>query len=159
MIDLKPVPRGANSYCGPAAIAALTGLTTGEAARQIRRLTGQRYVKGADIGSVLGVLRRNGIASDLLLPPSRSPRNIQYAAYDRVLNLWDSPKTIGQLCSGAFDTLRHDYPAYLVLVTMHYIVVSGDRFVDNHHREPLHVVRMPNKRRRIVRLVGCRRKD
>lgn len=36
-----------NSYCGPSVISALTDLTTGEAARLIRKQTGRKMVKGS----------------------------------------------------------------------------------------------------------------
>ena len=33
-----------NNYCGPAVISAVTGMTTGEAARLIRHVSGQKMV-------------------------------------------------------------------------------------------------------------------
>ncbi len=42
---LKPI-RGRNTFCGPAALATITGLTTDEIARRVRILTGRRSIKG-----------------------------------------------------------------------------------------------------------------
>ena len=36
-----------NGYCGPSVISAVTDLTTGEAARLIRKQTGRKMVKGS----------------------------------------------------------------------------------------------------------------
>ena len=49
MIKIKAVNNSTsdvNNYCGPAVISAVTGMTTGEAARLIRHVSGQKMVKG-----------------------------------------------------------------------------------------------------------------
>lgn len=47
---------GKNRYCGPGALAMLTGCSTDEAARLIRQNSGQLYVKGAANKDVLAAL-------------------------------------------------------------------------------------------------------
>jgi hypothetical protein len=60
-ITIRPVNHGPknkdrNRYCGPSAISALTGCTTGEAAYLIRHLTGKKMVAGTTDGQVLKAL-------------------------------------------------------------------------------------------------------
>ena len=53
-----------NRYCGPSAISALTDLTTGEAARLIRKQTGRKVVRGAYTHEVLNALAACNIKAD-----------------------------------------------------------------------------------------------
>lgn len=51
MLRIKAVNHGSksydkNRYCGPSAISAVTGLTTGEAARLLRKVSGRSCIKG-----------------------------------------------------------------------------------------------------------------
>ena len=46
-----------NRYCGPAVISALTSLTTGEAARLIRKQNGRDTIRGSYTYEVLDALR------------------------------------------------------------------------------------------------------
>lgn len=45
-MNLRPVNSKGNSYCGPAVISAVTGISTDEAARVIRETSGVRAVRG-----------------------------------------------------------------------------------------------------------------
>jgi len=49
-----------NEYCGPAALAALTGLSTGAAAALLRQVSGARAIRGTPVRSMIGALRREG---------------------------------------------------------------------------------------------------
>jgi hypothetical protein len=49
--------QGTNRYCGPAAIALLTGVTTDDAARVARRVSGRRYIKGMHNRDMVASLR------------------------------------------------------------------------------------------------------
>lgn len=55
---------GKNRYCGPAAISAITGASTDDAAYAIRQRSGQRFVKGAAIPYVIAALRDSGVFAD-----------------------------------------------------------------------------------------------
>ena len=46
-----------NRYCGPAVISAVTGMNTGEAARLIRSISGQKAVKWAFTTHLLRALQ------------------------------------------------------------------------------------------------------
>lgn len=50
-----------NRFCGPSVISSVTGVTTGEAARLIRKQTGARKVTGTYTGEVLNALAQFGI--------------------------------------------------------------------------------------------------
>lgn len=50
-----------NRYCGPSAISAVTGLTTGEAARLIRSITGKASVKGTHASELIGAFAKCNI--------------------------------------------------------------------------------------------------
>lgn len=52
-----------------------------------------------------------------------------------------------RISSRAYRSLPH-----IVLVTGHFVAVSGHWFVDTKHREPIPVRKAPNKRRRVVRV-------
>jgi hypothetical protein len=50
-----------NRYCGPAVISALTGMTTAEAARLLRHVTGKRAITGVRTSHLLKALKMCGI--------------------------------------------------------------------------------------------------
>lgn len=50
-----------NRYCGPSAISAVTGLTTGESARLIRSVTGKASVKGTHASELIGAFAKCNI--------------------------------------------------------------------------------------------------
>lgn len=61
-MKIRPVNRqNGNRYCGPAAISALTGCTTDDAATVIRSISGQTFVKGAETGHVCQALEAFGL--------------------------------------------------------------------------------------------------
>ena len=65
-MKIKPVTHistDRNRYCGPAVISAVTGMNSGEAARLIRSVSGQRAVRGAFTTHVRRALTLCGIQS------------------------------------------------------------------------------------------------
>jgi len=64
-LKLKAITDGKdkNRYCGPSVISALTDLTTGEAARLIRKQSGRKTIKGTYIREVREALRACNIVS------------------------------------------------------------------------------------------------
>ena len=63
-LKLRPVNHAkgdTNRYCGPSAISAVTGMTSGEAARLLRSVTGRTAIKGASSASVCSALARCGV--------------------------------------------------------------------------------------------------
>ncbi len=57
---LPTAGRGHNRYCGPAALAAITGLSTGEAAKLLREISGKAYIKGTAVSTMLAALNQCG---------------------------------------------------------------------------------------------------
>jgi len=82
-INIKSVNHGTtradkNRYCGPSVISAVTGMTTGEAARLIRHVGGRKSVKGSYVSEVTRALEMCNIKStyknfDLKLGRSKGP--------------------------------------------------------------------------------------
>ena len=67
-LKIKPVNHGAvkadkNRYCGPSVISAITGMTSGEAARLIRHVGGRKSIKGSTTWEVKRSLDLCGIES------------------------------------------------------------------------------------------------
>ena len=68
-VNIKSVNHGntaadRNRYCGPAVISAVTGMTTGEAARLIRHVGGRKSIKGSTSWEVKRSLELCGIESN-----------------------------------------------------------------------------------------------
>jgi len=69
-LKIKPVNHGTtkadrNNYCGPSVISAITGMTTGEASRLIRSVSGVKSVKGSSTSQVRKSLRECNIDAQL----------------------------------------------------------------------------------------------
>ena len=67
-LKIKPINHGVtkadrNRYCGPSVISAITGMTTGEAARLIRHVGGRKSIKGSSTWEVKRSLDLCGIKS------------------------------------------------------------------------------------------------
>jgi hypothetical protein len=121
------------AFCGPTAIAALTGLSTAEVERVVlryRRLCLEpqprgwlRTVKGMRAGEISGVLASLGYRvvehTELGDPPPRSSKKV--CVYPTFAS-W----------------LRYKEPGlWLVSITGHFMAVNGDWFCDTRHRLPI----------------------
>lgn len=67
---------GYNSWCGPAALAIVLGLTTDEAARRIREKSGQKMVKSSKPTHILSVLKDAGWKVIHMPPYIKSIKNL-----------------------------------------------------------------------------------
>lgn len=103
---LHQVKRDTNKFCGPAAISAIAGIWTSEAAALLRELTGKRSIKGTYAHEVLIVLC-----------------NLGYSCCEiEVLE----DETLGQW----LKTFPRDYNRlYLIAAAHHWQVVSLDKYV------------------------------
>tara|TARA_R100000458_G_C8218551_1_gene203669 strand:+ start:127 stop:969 length:843 start_codon:yes stop_codon:yes gene_type:complete len=113
-ITLHP-HRGKNRWCGPGAIAILTGVTTDDASRMIRAITGKRSCTGTPTTVLREVLRQCGIESH--------PHNYLDTQKRPTLNQWVEQ---GNSQGGT----------YLVVAGNHFQILTGDLFVDNQVKEP-----------------------
>lgn len=122
------VVKGNNRFCGPAAVASLTGLTTDEASRLIRRFSGKSRTMGVRSLHMIQALRSTGIKVGARRTVFGAP----------TLKQWTS--TIEPGC-------------YLVTVTNHYMVVRVTKttiqVVDSFNKEPTRIQDVKGIRRRV----------
>ena len=120
---------GPNRYCGPGALAILTGLDTGDTARVLREVTGKRAICGVWWPAMLAASARLG----LRLTP-------RFVAGDR------RPQTLEQFAAGCTRGA-----VYLVLVTGHYTVLADGEACDNCTIYPTALARYRKRRARVRR--------
>ena len=133
-----------NRYCGPAAISAVTGQTTGEVARLIRKYTGRSRVTGTGPSDLRAVFRNVQIDMQV--------------HYDSWLYWTAKFKHNGQaptLAAWLKKTrpIRKSADIFLILTTNHWQVVQGNRIVCSQLGEPTRVSSNRVKRRQRVRQV------
>ena len=110
-MKIKPVTHistDRNRYCGPAVISAVTGMNSGEAARLIRSVSGQRAVRGAHTTHVRRAMKLCGIQS---IYRSCTPK-ITLAAWLRESK---DMRTTGRV--------------FLVVAGLHFQLIEGRRYV------------------------------
>jgi len=120
-LRIKPVNHGSskrdkNRFCGPAVISAITGMTTGEAAAQLRRVTGRRMITGTGTTEVMDVLNMNGIRM----------RDVRHY-WDVKFNRTDGVTLAGWLKASVKD--RNAKSVFLVVAGWHWQLVQGRRYV------------------------------
>lgn len=111
-----------NQYCGPSAISALTGMSSGQAARLLRYVSGKRSIKGSSTGSVQRALAMCGVRTNLM------PVKVEYFT-----NKKGQRKTRGidSLASWLKKTvkLRTTGRVFLLVAGNHWQIISGRRYV------------------------------
>ena len=115
-----------NNYCGPAVISAVTGMTTGEAARLIRHVSGQKMVKGSHTFHVLRALSLCNI------------QNVKTTVVTR--------PTLAQWLKGSKD-IRTSGRVFLIVAGHHFQLVEGRRYVCGRTRDIVSVRSKLVKRR------------
>ena len=128
-MKIKPVTHistDQNRYCGPSAISAVTGMNSGEAARLIRSVSGQRAVRGAFTTHVRRALTLCGIQSIR----QRCTPKITLAAWLRESK---SSRTTGRV--------------FLVVAGNHFQLVEGRRYVCGRTRDIVSIKDKQVKRR------------
>lgn len=111
-----------NRYCGPAAIAALTGISTGQAAAMIRDVSNRPWVKGTSTNQMLDVLSSLGL---------EVADSVTYYPMTRVtLRRWASEFWTGGLA--------------LVEAMNHWWAMDSGYFVDSWNRMPTPVSELHN---------------
>lgn len=123
-MKIKPI-HGKNRYCGPAAISAITGASTDDAAWAIRQESGQRAVKGSYCHHVRSALRKAGVES--------RNRYVAGSATGYTFAQWRR----------ASKTQRKAGVLFLVVAGNHYQIVSGRRATCGRLRE---IVSIADKR-------------
>ena len=118
-----------NRYCGPAVISAVTGMTTGEAARLIRHVSGQRKVTGSHTFHVLRALALCNIHNRKM--------TVRTAFSALTLNQW---------LKGSKD-MRTSGRVFLIVAGNHFQLVEGRRYVCGRTRDIVSVRSKLVKRR------------
>jgi hypothetical protein len=127
-----------NTYCGPAAISAVTGCTTAEAAAVLRDITGRKAIKACWTREILTALRRLGWHATLVSHEIERPTIARYIREGR----------------------HEDVRAQIILMTGHFIAVSGCWWTDNSPgRGVKHVNDLPWSRRRVREVITIWRKN
>jgi hypothetical protein len=111
-----------NGFCGPSAVSALTGMSSGEAARLLRHVTGKRSIKGTSTGAVRRALNMCGI--QLVMRKTRLKFFINKKG-ERVAQGEDSvaawlKRTVADRTPGR---------VFLLVAGNHWQVISGRRYV------------------------------
>jgi hypothetical protein len=120
--DVSHADNDKNRFCGPSAISALTGMSSGEAARLLRHVTGLRSIKGSDTGPVRRALLMCGIHTSQHYVPTESYKNKK-----------GKIKTRGVMSLAAWFKksvrIRTTGRVFLIVAGNHWQVVTGRRFV------------------------------
>ena len=130
-LELREIKDGKdkNRYCGPSVISAVTDLTTGEAARLIRKQSGRKAIRGSYSYEVLDALRAC---------------NIQARRWEKPgvrLNRKTGPTLAGWLKMSKED--RTPGRVFLIVAGWHWQIVSGRRYTCGRIRE---IVSIKDKR-------------
>lgn len=126
-VSLHPI-KGRNRYCGPAAMAAVLGVTTDHAARVIRGLTGERWIKGVSVQHLTAAMEQLGVR----------------VRYTRIDASYES------LADWLRNNLRLFQSAHLILHfgvngDAHYGTISGGMYQCNHSKVPVSFEAIPFK--------------
>ncbi|HKV44611.1 MAG TPA: hypothetical protein VJT32_08060 [bacterium] len=123
--------KSSNRFCGPAALAAITGIHVDDAAYTLRKVSGKRFIKGIGTRHMLAAIERLG-----------------HRAQPMKLGLTYGYPTLTQALAGVLKGRPSD-ARYLVLITGHYVTIQGRRLVDNKHPEGIALTACPYRRKRV----------
>jgi hypothetical protein len=118
-LKIKPVNHGTtkadvNRYCGAAVVSAITGMTTGEAARLVRHLSGVRSVKGTSTRQIRDAFNACGI-------------QFKSRSYGMRLNRTNGVTLAGWLKGSV--KYRNAERVFLIVAGHHWQLVQGRRYV------------------------------
>jgi hypothetical protein len=118
-VNIKSVNHGntaadRNRYCGPAVISAVTGMTTGEAARLIRYVGGRKSIKGSTTHEVIRSLEMCGIRG-------------QHKTFGLTLDRSSGVTLAGWLKATVKE--RTANRVFLIVAGWHWQLVQGRRYV------------------------------
>ena len=121
--------KDANRYCGPSVISALTDLTTGEAARLIRKQNGRSTIRGSYTHEVLDALRACNIKATRWQKPGVRLNRKTGPTLAAWLKMSKEERTPGRV--------------FLIVAGWHWQLVSGRRYTCGRIRE---IVSIKDKR-------------
>jgi hypothetical protein len=119
-----------NRYCGPAALSIITGMTTGEAARLLRFLSGKASIKGTTTGQMMRAFKNCGVTmKPLRIKRGQAKRMTKRDPHSGILlgsYIEDRP-TITQWLKDTQD-IRTAGRVFLVDAGNHWQIITGRRF-------------------------------
>lgn len=129
-VTLKPIihDRATTLWCGPGALAILSGRPTSEIHRVLQGVTGRKTIKGLWTGELCKAADKLGITLTRTASIQHEPTLAQWTRQNKALL--------------ASHTM-------LLQVSNHYVVVSGRQFVDNQNQTPIPLSKAPGRRRRV----------
>ena len=137
-----------NQYCGPSVISAVTALTTGEAARLIRKQSGRKMVKGTYSSEVKKALEACNVK---MLPLNHSFNYTRMLQQKSRLNRTNGPTLAAWLkMSKEYRTAGR---IFLIVAGHHWQLVSGRRYTCGRVREIISIRDKRVKRRARVSAV------
>jgi hypothetical protein len=120
----------ANKYCGPAAISILTGMTTGEAARLLRQVSGKTLIKGTHAWQVLQALYRCGLTSRRMpakVTCKEVTRKANFLCRGGTYTVTKGEWTLAQWLKKTV-TQRTAGRVFLVAAGHHWLIITGRRY-------------------------------
>jgi len=127
-----------NRYCGPSVISAVTALTTGEAARLIRKQSGRKMVRGTYSSEIKRALE----ACNIDIRP--------YCVYDANERLVRLSRRNGPTLAAWLKLSKQDRTSnrvFLIVAGWHWQLVSGRRYTCGRIREIVSIKDKQVKRR------------
>ena len=137
-----------NRFCGPSVISAVTALTTGEAARLIRKQSGRKMVKGTHSWEVMKALEACNVK---MLPLNHSFNYTRMLQQKSRLNRTNGPTLAAWLKMSKED--RTAGRIFLIVAGHHWQLVSGRRYTCGRVREIISIRDKRVKRRARVSAV------
>lgn len=124
-----------NRYCGPSAISIVTGMSTGEAARLLRHVSGKQSIKGTHDSWMRRAFAECGIMMRSVHVAEIPDPNVRYEGTRRIVRLRRSSErdheprpTLAQWLKDS-TKLRTAGRVFLVSAGNHWQIISGRRFV------------------------------
>lgn len=113
-----------NRYCGPAALAAMTGMNTGEAAALLRKVSGKPSIRGCQTKDMVKALAHTG------------------------LEIWQQHFDKGKRPMIRQWLPQLDGRCVILVAGKHYWALNDDMYVDSFNRRPTPItqIRQPNAR-------------
>ena len=129
-ITLRAPVNTGNRFCGPAAISAITGIGTAEAATVIRSITGQKAVKGTSNWGCCRALGKLGYDTKQIQAKHPNGKTLTLAGWLKT-----------------YKHLRTEGRVFLIAAGHHWQVISGRRYVCGIVKEVVSVRHEKVKRR------------
>lgn len=140
-------------WCGPSALAIVTGLTYDDAYAQASKALRRKRIVGMSCHEMRLAFARAGWNMGLNTLEGGMPRRDRRSYY-RMMGLQEAklpPPTTAMTLAKWLETrtLGQQMTTFLVNVGRHWIVVRGTKMADNHTREPVPVDTCPHRRKRV----------